>query len=84
MREFRLITIEKAPFCESLDSALPTWAIHRGYHLTWYNEILTREPEAVLYKDQEDVGRWNYAPSLMEVEGKIKELEALERGVPGG
>ena len=72
---FRLKAIERAPVSESLDKALPREAIYKGYGLTWWSPEVFQVDPVILYKNNWEVYRWNYVPSMMEVWEKIKELE---------
>jgi len=72
---FRLRSIEKAPLSIPLDDALPTEAINRGYGLSWWSPAAFEEDPIFLFKHNQEVYRWKYIPSMMEVWEKIKELE---------
>jgi len=74
---FRLISIEKAPLSESLDHSLPTEAINKGYGLAWLSPAAFGKDPVFLYKQDWEVYRWNYIPSMAEVWEKIKELECM-------
>ena len=72
---FRLIDIERAPVSEPLDNMLPTLAVYRGYGLSWWSPAVFDKDPVILYKHSWEVYRWNYIPSMIEVWGKIWELE---------
>ncbi|MBA7638828.1 hypothetical protein ES703_46484 [subsurface metagenome] len=72
---FRLKSIERAPLSEPLDNMLPTDSINKGYRLTWWNPAAFQEDPVFLYKHYQEVYRWNYIPSMIEVWEKIKEFE---------
>ncbi len=73
---FRLIDIEKAPLSAPLDDMLPTEAIHEGYGLSWWSPSAFTGDPVILYKHEEEVYRWDYIPSTIEVWEKIQKLEA--------
>ena len=52
---------------------LPTEAYNKGYRLTWYRPVET-DP-TILYREGDEVYRWNCDPSMGEVWDKIRELE---------
>ena len=72
---YRLISIERAPLSEPLDNALPSWAIHKGYGLSWWSPAAFGRDPVILYKRKWEVYRWDYIPSMIEVWEKIGELE---------
>lgn len=72
---FRLKSIERAPLSEPLDNALPTDAINRGYGLSWWSPAAFETDPVFLYKQNHEVFRWDYIPSMLEVWEKIKELD---------
>ena len=74
---FRLVSIEKAPLSEALDSALPTEAVNKGYGLSWWIPAAFGKDPVFLYKHDREVYRWDYVPSMIEVWEKIKELECV-------
>jgi len=71
----RLVSIERAPLSESLDHFLPTEAVGKGYGLSWWSPAVFQTDPVFLFKHQEEVFRWDYVPSMIEVWDKINELE---------
>jgi hypothetical protein len=62
---------------EDLTTMLSTEAYHKGYTLTWWRPQPARLDPVVLEHRGEELYRWDYIPSMIEVWEKIKELEAL-------
>lgn len=60
---------------EPLDKALTTDAIRKGYGLTWWSPAVFKVDPVILYKQGREVFRWEYIPSIVEVQEKIEEIE---------
>lgn len=60
---------------ESLNRCLPTEALYKGYRLTWWSPDAFAIDPVILYKNDEEVYRWEYIPTMGEVWDKIRELD---------
>ena len=61
---------------EILDRFLPTEALLKGYHLTWWApDIPSQDPVVLTKAPQGEVYRWGYIPTMGKVWDKIRELE---------
>lgn len=63
------------PISEPLDRHLPTEAFYKGYRLIWWSPAVFVTDPVILYKNAQEVYRWEYIPSMGEVWDKIRELE---------
>jgi len=67
--------MRRQPISEPLDRYLPTEALYKGYGLTWWSPAAFEVDPVILYKHNEEVYRWDYIPSMIEVWEKVKKLE---------